>query len=132
MDSTLVDALVNMGAAGAVIGVVIIFARYANIIADKFNAQVGALSNSQDERVKLYLEHLDKIEQRHIEEERIARAQISDQFSQIQLMLNRSLEVHQSLGKSIASLDQATREHALMTAAALEQSRKTRLDQTGL
>lgn len=66
-------------------------------------------TRAQDDRVKSFVEKLDKIETRHIEEDRACRKHNADLNAQLRDLASRSFEVHSTLAASLSSLDQATR-----------------------
>jgi hypothetical protein len=91
VEPQIVTSLVNLGAAGAVIVVVIYLLRY------------------KAESDKTFLDRLDKIENRHLDEERADRDQTRALFDQTRVLFDRVIGICNDLSAAVRDLSNNTK-----------------------
>jgi hypothetical protein len=91
MEPQILTSLVNLGGAGAVIFVVIYFLKY--------NADTN----------KTFLERLDKIENRHMDEEKADRDQTRALFDQTRVLFDRVIGICNDLSAAVRDLSNNTK-----------------------
>lgn len=91
MEPQILTSLVNLGAAGAVIVVVIYLLKY------------------KAESDKTFLDRLDKIENRHLDEERADRDQTRALFDQTRVLFDRVIGICNDLSSAVRDLSNNTK-----------------------
>jgi hypothetical protein len=91
MEPQILTSLVNLGAAGAVIVVVIYLLKY------------------KAESDKTFLDRLDKIENRHLDEERADRDQTRALFDQTRVLFDRVIGICNDLSAAVRDLSNNTK-----------------------
>jgi uncharacterized protein YoxC len=91
MEPQILSSLVNLGAAGAVIVVVVYLLKY------------------KAESDKTFLDRLDKIENRHMDEERADRDQTKALFDQTRTLFDRVIGICNDLSSAVKELSNSTR-----------------------
>jgi hypothetical protein len=91
VEPQILTSLVNLGAAGAVIVVIIYFLKY------------------KAESDKTFLDRLDKIENRHLDEERADRDQTRALFDQTRVLFDRVIGICNDLSAAVRDLSNNTK-----------------------
>ncbi len=102
MDSSIASWLIPLGQSGGAIGVMVLF---LNFMSKQSTAAIA--------RDKEFLDRLDKIEGRHVEEERAARLHNAALFSDMRDIFDRVMKVCGDLSTAVFGLRDATKANEL-------------------